>query len=174
MLDFNLINQEINSILKEENNEVVYRAWLSCFENSIFENNNIVVIVPNMYTKNIIEERYLYDIEEQYREKLSFNNIIFKLSNYESFDCIPSKEATTEAFAVFEDIVEKINNQTKKVYEFIEAASKSGLHSISYILPMDWVLNEEVYIRIKELMSLKGFKAELENLDNKYTLNLSW
>lgn len=174
MLDFNLINQDINSILKEENNEVVYRAWLSCFENSIFENNNIVVTVPNMYTKNIIEERYLYDIEEQYREKLSFNNIILKLCSGESFDVIPSKESTTEAFAVFEDIVEKINNQTKKVYEFIEAASKSGLNSISYILPIDWVLNEEVYIRIKELMSLKGFKAELENLDNKYTLNLSW
>lgn len=174
MLEFKLINEEINSILKEENNEVVYRAWLSYFENSIFEDDNIIVTVPNMYTKNIIEERYLYDIEEQYRGKLNFNNIIFNLINSESFNSVLSHGESSEDSTVFENIAEKINNQTKSVYEFIDAASQSGLHSTSYILPLDWVINEEVYIRIKELISLKGFKAELENLDNKYTLNLSW
>lgn len=174
MLNFDLINKEINHILETENNEVVYRAWLFYFENSRFEDNNIIVTVPNMYTKNILEERYLYDIEDLYREKITFKNIVLKVRDCEVFEGVISGIHTEDTSTIFEDIVEKINFQVKKVYEFIEAASSSGLNSISYMLPIDWVLNEEVYFRLKEFMSSKGFKAEFNNLDNKYTLNLSW
>lgn len=171
MLEFSKINNKVSETLRQENNEVVYRGWLFLNENAQLENNNIIINVPNMYTKEIFEDRYLSDIESLYRNELSFDKIILKVV---SENQIASPSNIGDKSNLLDDVIEKINFNVKHVYEFVENAARNGYYSVSCALSHEAVSKEEIYWSVKDFLVNKGFKVELSNLDNNYILNLSW
>lgn len=78
MKNLSEINKKVSSTLREENNAVVYTAWLSFTEEAQLEDGNIIINVPNPYIKETIEERYNFDIEELYRNEIAFSKLIIR------------------------------------------------------------------------------------------------
>lgn len=78
MKDIMSINKKISSLLKRENNEVVYTVWLSCTENAKFEKNNVVINVPNDYLRETFEDKYRFEVESLYRNELNFFGFIVR------------------------------------------------------------------------------------------------
>jgi chromosomal replication initiation ATPase DnaA len=113
MENLSLINIKITTILKEENNSVVYTAWLSFTEKAKLEDNNIIINVPNQYIKETLEDRYLSDIEDLYRSELTFSNLVIRTETEQILDTF--KKA---------DSVEYINTKVLNVVEKIMLSSK--------------------------------------------------
>ena len=178
MYDLTLINKKVCETLKTENNEMTYKAWLFFTENAQLIEDNIVLLVPNQFVKNVIEERYLFQIEELYRGEFEFNQFIIKVNGEEAVKAVEDnseKICFGEQFASkLEDFVEAINTHVKNIYDFIETASKNGNSFVSYTLINESFCGEEIYWRIKEFMINKGFKVELSTMDSSCTLSLSW
>ncbi|ERI93980.1 hypothetical protein HMPREF1982_01288 [Clostridiales bacterium oral taxon 876 str. F0540] len=78
MKNLTVISKNICDLLKEEYNEVIYKAWLFFTENAFIEDENIVITVPNHYIKETLGERYLSHIEDLYRTKVDFSRLIVK------------------------------------------------------------------------------------------------
>jgi len=140
--------------------------------------DNIVVLVPNQFIKNVIEERYVNEIEELFRKELEFNQFVIKVDfqeNVKSLNQNSVKFNFGEQFTnKFDEFVETINTHVKNIYDFIEDASKNGNSFVSYTLINESFCGEEIYWKVKEFMLNKGFKVELNTVDNSCTLNLSW
>lgn len=173
MLNLLSANKKISEVLKEQNNQVVYQAWLSCTESAQLVDNNLVLSVPNHFIREGIEDRYISEISELYKNEVNFSKIVIKVSTeLETIDERPSAlEYINDKFI---DVVEAINSQIKEVYSFIETAVKEGSHSVSCALAKEAIATEEIYFRVKEFLSDKGYKAELFNSGSNFTLNLSW
>jgi chromosomal replication initiation ATPase DnaA len=77
MTDISLVNSKISNILRDENNEVVYKAWLSYTEGAQLQGSDLIIKVPNQFIKDAIESRYSQDIEQLYRNELQFSRLIF-------------------------------------------------------------------------------------------------
>lgn len=86
MKNLSLISQNICDLLKEEYNEVVYKAWLFFTEKAFIEEENIIITVPNQYIKETLGERYLSHIEELFRRELQFSKIIIKADGENDID----------------------------------------------------------------------------------------
>lgn len=76
MANLSLVNKKISEILRNENNEVVYTVWLSCTEDAEFEDNNIIIKVPNHYLRETFENKYKFEVETLYRKELNFSKLI--------------------------------------------------------------------------------------------------
>jgi chromosomal replication initiation ATPase DnaA len=113
MENLSLINSKVATTLREENNSVVYTAWLSFTEKAQFENNDIIINVPNQYIKETLEERYLSDIEDLYRREIPFSKLIIRTETEQILDTF--KKA---------DSVEYINTKVLSVVEKIMLSSK--------------------------------------------------
>jgi len=178
MYNLTLINNTVCEVLKAENNEMTYKGWLFFTENAQLIEDNIVVVVPNQFIKNIIEERYLLQIEELYRGELEFKELIIKVNGEEEDKAVGDNSEIIsfgEQFAYkISDFVEAINTHVKNIYDFIEIASRNGSSFVSYTLINESLCGEEIYWRIKEFMMNKGFKVELSTIDSSCTLSLSW
>jgi chromosomal replication initiation ATPase DnaA len=107
------INDRVSSVLREENNEVVYRAWLNFAENSKLIDGNIVITVPNQYIKETLEDRYIFEIEALYKNDLSFSKLII----------ITEAEEVADTFKKA-DSVDYINNSALGAVEKIMLSSK--------------------------------------------------
>jgi chromosomal replication initiation ATPase DnaA len=108
------INNKVASTLKEENNAVVYTAWLSFTEGAQLQNNNIVINVPNQYIKETLEERYLSDIETLYRNELSFSKLVVKTDAEQIFDTFEKAESVEYVNTAVFNAVEKIMLSSKQ------------------------------------------------------------
>jgi chromosomal replication initiation ATPase DnaA len=108
MNNLSLINNNVSNILREDNNEVVYRAWLSFTENANLEDGNIIITVPNQYIKETIEDRYFSTIEELYRNELQFSILIIKTEAEQIVDTFRKAESIDLIEDDSLDAVEKI------------------------------------------------------------------
>jgi len=176
--DLTLINKNVCETLREENNEMTYRGWLFFTENAQLVLDNIVVLVPNQFIKNVIEERYADEIEELFRKELEFNQLVIK-ANFE--EEVKAANESSVKFGLGEqftnkldEFVEAINTHVKNIYDFIEDASRNGNSFVSYTLINESFCGEEIYWKVKEFMLDKGFKVDLSTVDNSCTLNLTW
>jgi chromosomal replication initiation ATPase DnaA len=106
------INKKVSSTLREENNAVVYTAWLSFTEEAQLEDGNIVINVPNPYIKETLEERYNFDIEELYRNEIAFSKLIIRTE----------AEQITNAFKKANNI-EYVNMKVLNAFEKIMLSS---------------------------------------------------
>ncbi len=113
MENLSLVNKKVSSILKEENNAVVYTAWLSYAETAKLEDDNLIIEVPNQYIKETLEERYSIDIEVLYRGELDFSKLIIRTEAEQIVDTF--KKA---------DSVEYINENVLGAVEKIMLSSK--------------------------------------------------
>lgn len=171
-MDLLKVNSEISDVLKQEYNEVIYKAWLTFIETAKLENSNIIISVPNHYIKETFEERYAYDVEELYRNSIYFDKLIVKTIAEQEVkvnNCYPLTINNTMI-----NISEIVNSYIKDIYIFIENAVKSGSRNASFIFLKDSAILDELYWRIKEFLINKGFKTELFSSNDNYTLNLSW
>lgn len=112
MENLSAINKKVSSILREENNTVVYTAWLSFTEEAQLEDGNIVINVPNPYIKETIEERYNFDIEELYRNEIAFSKLVIRTE----------AEQITDAFKK-SDNIEYVNMKVLNAFEKIMLSS---------------------------------------------------
>lgn len=108
------INNKVSGILKEENNLVVYAAWLSFAEDAKLEDNNIIIDVPNPYIKETIEDRYYLDIEELYRNELNFSKLIIRTEAEQIADTFKKADNVEYVNTNVIDAVEKIMLSSKK------------------------------------------------------------
>lgn len=174
MYDLTLINQNVCNTLRKENNEIIYKGWLFFAEDTQLIENNIVVMVPNHFIKNIIEERYFNEIEELYRRELEFSQLIIKVMAEEVKDSSVKNSVGEQFTNKLDDFIELFNTHVRNIYDFIEAASINGSSFVSYTLINESFCGEEIYWKIKEFMMHRGFKVEFNRIDSCYTLNLSW
>jgi|GEM_PF-4526146 len=171
-MSISIINNQISEVLKQEYNEVIYKAWLSFVETAELDNENIVISVPNQYIKETFLERYAFDVEDLYRSCFGFNKLIVKASAENEFKFNKSYPMIINSSDT--DISEIVNSYVKDIYDFIETASKNGDNNVTLEFLKDSTFIEELYFRIKEFLLNKGFKTELFTSDNNYTLSLSW
>lgn len=113
MNNLSLINEKICSTLREENNSVVYTAWLSFTEAAQLEDNNIVINVPNQYIKETLEERYCSDIEDLYRNELSFSKLVIRTEAEQIADTFKKAESVDYVNTKVLGAVEKIMLSSK-------------------------------------------------------------
>jgi chromosomal replication initiation ATPase DnaA len=166
------INIEISDVLKQDYNEVIYKSWLTFIETAELDNGNVIVSVPNQYIKETFEERYALDIEELYRNRISFGKLIVKTPSEQLINVSNSFPLTINN-TIF-DMSEMVNSYIKDIYNFIESAVKNGNRNVSCVFLNDSIIIDELYWRIKEFLLNKGFKTELLSSNNNYTLSLSW
>lgn len=179
MVNMNTVNKNVSSVLKNDYSEAVYNVWLFFTETAQFINNNIVLSVPNYFIKNIVEKRYLFDIEDLYRNELDFNKLTIELesnqTSYLKFETSKREDVLSSSNAYEAvNLIEKINYHIKNIYEYIEIALNSGYNSFSYTLAQEPFFTEEIYWQVKNYMINKGYKVNLESLDEVYTLKLAW
>lgn len=171
-MNLSKVNIEIADVLKQDYNEVIYKAWLTFIDTAVLDNGNIIISVPNQYIKETFEERYIFEIEELYRRSIYFDKLIVKTPDPQITkvtNCFPLTISNTIV-----DISEIVNSYIKDIYSFIESAVKSGNHNASFVFLKDLALTDELYWRIKEFLLNKGFKTELLSSNDNYTLSLSW
>jgi chromosomal replication initiation ATPase DnaA len=162
------VNIEICETLRQEYNEVIYKAWLAFIENAQLKNGNIVISVPNQYIKETFLDRYAFDIEKLYKNCFNFDKLIVE---------IPAEEAKSYPLILSNtemDILEIVDSCIKDIYVFIENAKNSGMSNVSCEILKDSTIMDELYFRIKDFLLNKGFKTELLTTNNNYTLSLSW
>lgn len=94
MKNISLINERVCSTLKSENNEVIYKSWLSFAENAKYDGINIIITVPNNFVKEAIEERYSEDLEQLYRGELNFSKLIVKSDSEFNFNILSDSPST--------------------------------------------------------------------------------
>jgi chromosomal replication initiation ATPase DnaA len=114
MLNLALINNKVSSVLKEENNEVVYRAWLSYTEDAYIEDGNLVINVPNQYIKETFEERYISDIEALYRSELDFSKLLIRTEAEEIVNTFEKADSIEYVNSKVLGVVEKIMLSSKQ------------------------------------------------------------
>lgn len=85
MKNISEVNEKVCRILRDENNEVIYKAWLSFAEDAQYEDNNIVINVPNNYIKETMETRYYEDLEALYKEDLDFSKLLIRAKDHMNF-----------------------------------------------------------------------------------------
>jgi len=178
MVDLTLINEKVCEALKEDSNEITYKAWLFFTENAQLVEENIIILVPNQFVKNSIDERYFLQIEDLFRMELEFNKLIIKVQAEEEFKTVKDSSGNNSFGGQFtnrlDEFIELINTHVKNIYDFVEAASKNGNSYVSYTLINECICGEEIYWKVKEFMLSRGFKVDLCRLDNSCILNLSW
>lgn len=166
------INSEISVILRNDYNEVIYRAWLTFVENSELKDENLIVSVPNQYIKETFQDRFAESVEELYRDRLDFKKLIIKTYTEEVIKINSSLPLTVNSSLL--DISDIVNSCIKDIYKVIEEAVKNGNKNVSCIFIKETSILEELYWRVKDFLLDRGFKTELLNSENNYTLNLSW
>jgi chromosomal replication initiation ATPase DnaA len=114
MNNLSLINEKVSNTLKEENNAVVYTAWLSFAEEAQLEDGNLVINVPNPYIKETLEERYSLDIEGLYRKELAFAKLIIRTEAEQIVDAFRKSESVEYVNEKVLGAVEKIMLSSKQ------------------------------------------------------------
>ena len=119
MENLRAINKKVSNTLREENNAVVYTAWLSYTEDALLEDCNIIINVPNPYIKESLEERYGLDIEELYRSEFKFSKLIIRTEAEQIADTFNKA-----------DTIEYINAKVLTAFEKIMLSSNEFMVSL--------------------------------------------
>lgn len=95
MKDINAVNKKVCEFLRSENNEVIYKSWLSFAENAQYDGNNIIIDVPNNFIKEAIENRYSSDLEDLYSQELNFSKLVIKSETENYLNLLSSSQSGT-------------------------------------------------------------------------------